>query len=578
MKLEAARNTLLGGIKWNDAVWNPSYQTFPLYKAQEADMMRTVNVDDENMLITLITDKLIEDNGLIVIDNPIFFEKGNAPTSGGLFSNEIFGTTPNERKKTHACIDLKRKFIHPYVYEVIKKVFTKLDHLCAGESSWGIDEDGKLEEIKDQDDKRYNPENTGLQWFIDNYHKITFKETGSGARDDRLTFLEGLTDAEMFVSKWVVIPVFYREADISSGNMSIPEINDEYRKLIQLANTLGQETNGFYNNKAMFRIENTLVNIRKYGQSLIAKKKGAFQQSVLGKSIDYGSRSVISVPSLNGCDTPDDCIVDILHTGIPVAKCCEIGFPFMSKWVLEFFEKEFEGKKKMTVYRKNKETGEYTQDTIEIKDQMEIFTKEYIDKKMKWFIHHFGGRFEPIKIKCKDGTEANMLFTGRGYSRDINNPKASTIATRPMTWTDIFYLAAMETLTDKYVYTTRYPLIDYFGTFPSQLAVLSTIKTAPAIINGKVYLHYPVIDSSLSEAEVTASFIDTVSMSNLYLKEIGGDYDGDMVSIKLLYSIEANQEAAEMIHDIKHYVSVQGKMIRVLSNEASLMMYNLTRH
>ena len=525
MKVEAARNTLLGGIKWNDAVWNPSYKSMPLYPAQEADSstMRVINVDDTSMQISLITDELIEDNGLLSIDNPIYFEKGYIPTSGGLFSDTIFGTTTHERIKTHAYIELKRKFLHPYVYEVIKKVFSKVEHVCAGESSWVVSDTGELLEIKDQDDKLYDEDNTGINWFIKNFRKIVFKETGSSARDDRLKFLENLTEQEMFISKWIVIPVFYRDVDLSTGKASVPEINDEYKNLIQLSNSLSQETIGFYNNKTMFKIQTTLVNIRKYGQSLIAKKKGAFQQSVLGKSTDYGARSVISVPSLNWCDVPDDCIVDILHTGIPIAKCCEIGYPFMSKWVLEFFEREFEGRKKMTVYRKNSTTGELKIEDIEIVDQMEIFTKEFIDKKMKWFIHHFGGRFDPVTIKCKDGTEANMLFTGRGYSRDAGNVKSATIANRPMTWTDIFYLAAEETLSDKHVYCTRYPLTDYFGTFPSKCAVLSTIKTAPVIINGKVYPYYPIIDATLNEGEVTANFIDTASISNLYLKEIGGD-------------------------------------------------------
>jgi len=564
MKVISAKNAVR--YKLNDAA----------FIASEANNMRIINVDDQPMHIALITDKIIEQNNLKRVSNPIWFIRGNEPTPDGLFSEEIFGTTPKERRRNHAYIDLKRKFIHPYVYEVLVKLYKNIQRICAGESAWWIDADGKPIEIKDPSDSRYNEDNTGLGWFIENFHKMKFEPNESELRSDRIQLIESLTDDEIFISKWIVIPVFYRDVDRSSGKPQIPELNYEYKNLISYANSLTNETIGFYSNGAMFRIQSTLVKIRKYGQSLIEKKKGAFQQTVLGKSVDYGARAVISVPSLNGCDKPDDCVVDILHSGIPLAKCLELGYPFVSKWVIEFFEREFEGRKSMTVYKRKKD-GSIEMSEVPIRDQTEIFTKSFIDKKMNYFIHTYGGRFEPVKIKCQDGSEAYMLFTGRGYSKDISNPKSATISNRPMTWTDVFYLAAVETLSDKHVYITRYPLTDYFGTFPSKIAVLSTVKTMPVIINNKVYPHYPVVDLSLSEGEVKTQFIDTVSMSNLYLDAIGGDYDGDMVSIKMCYTVEANQEADELIHNIKHYISIQGNLVRVLSNEAYLTFYNMTR-
>lgn len=54
-------------------------------------------------------------------------------------------------------------------------------------------------------------------------------------------------------------------------------------------------------------------------------------------------------------------------------------------------------------------------------------------------------------------------------------------------------------------------------------------------------------------------------------------YDGDTVSMKILFTMEANQEAKEMMEEIKHYVSVAGKLVRVLGNETYLSFYNMTR-
>ena len=96
-----------------------------------------------------------------------------------------------------------------------------------------------------------------------------------------------------------------------------------------------------------------------------------------------------------------------------------------------------------------------------------------------------------------------------------------------MTWTDLFYQAAVETLSDKYVYITRYPISSYNSIFPSLCRPLSTIDTVPAIINGVEYRWYPVIDLNTPTGKISNLFNDTVCMSDLYLDALGGDFEFD---------------------------------------------------
>jgi DNA-directed RNA polymerase beta' subunit len=424
---------------------------------EAASGSRVINVGDESMHIKLITDKLIENNELKVVSNPLFFDRGNNPTVDGLFSEYIFGSTNDERRTTYAYIDLKRKFFHPYVYEILKKLYKHIETIASGQGSWYIDESGSLKEIKNKSDPKYDEDNTGLVWLIENYKKIKFEENESLERGQRLKLIKSLTQEEIFITSWIVIPIFYRDVDMStgSGSKKIPELNYDYNDLIKYTNSLGRETIVFYSNQAMFNIQITLVKIRKLGQSLIEKKSGAFHQMVLGKSIDRGSRVVISAPSMNYYEYAEDFPIDILHSGIPLARCIILGYPFVMKWVLDFFDRELGSKSTKTLYIKDSKTGESRMEEVDIEDQSSIFTEEYIKKKMKNFINTTGGRFEPVKIKLVDGRETNMIFTGRGYSRDLKNPLSSTIVNRPMTWTDIFYLASIETLSDKHVYITR---------------------------------------------------------------------------------------------------------------------------
>jgi len=538
-----------------------------------------VNYDDTPMQIRLINDAIILTEDLKKVDNPIMFEKGTIPTVDGLFSEYIFGTTAEERMRTFAYIDLKQKFIHPYVYEVLVKLYRNIDRLCAGEGSWKIDEFGKLLEIKDVLDPDYDETNTGLQWFIDNYHKIRFEENESLMRNERIKLLNSLSDKDIFITKWLVIPVFYRDVTTTNGRVTPHELNDKYNRLIRYVNSLNKETISFFNNRAKYAIQTTLVDIRKYGQSLIEKKNGFFKKSVLGKSIDYGARAVISTPVINEFERPEAMNVNLFKTGIPIAKCCEMGFPFVIHWLVNFFRKEFETSGKKSTCVMDPKTGEYRMEYREVGDVLSIYTQDYIHKQIDGFIHTYGTRFQPIEIPMEDGTMSYLAFTGKGYSRDPKNPVAATISERPLTWTDLLYIACVDCFeeTNKMQYITRYPLEDYFGTFPCGIAVLSTTSTMPVMINGKVYPHYPVVEIGITEDVASTRFVDTVDLDNMYLDAIGGDFDGDTISAKFLFTEEANQEARENMTSVKHFVSIQGNLVRFIKNEAYLTLYNMTK-
>lgn len=485
---------------------------------------RTIDIEGQSMGIWILTDNMIEENNLKEVTDPILFKNGTDPTDGGLLSPLIFGETPKEKMRNHAYIDLKRRFFHPFVYEILRKLSKNIDLVASGKGAWDIDDEGELIQILDPEDKRYNEDNTGLGWLVENFRHIKFKDTGSSKRDNMLKMINGMKDNEIFISKWIVIPVFYRDITVKGNQISNPEINSYYTRLIKYTSSYDNEILSITKHLTLYNIQETLVTIRKLGQSLIEKKEGAFQKTILGKSPDYGGRGVISVPSLNGCDVPGDCIVDIEHSGIPLSYCIVLGYPFMIKWVLEFFEDQFRNKQTIPVYTIDKKNNTYKLSYEEIVDQTEIFTQSYIDEKMEMYKQTYGSeRFETVKIKLRNGKWADMYFPGRWYGSNINDPRANTFKNRPMTWTDIFYMAAVETLSDKYCYITRYPLEDYFGTFPSRVAVLSTIKTIPVNVSGKVYPHYPLIDLSLPKNKIATQFIDTFSISNLYLDAIGGD-------------------------------------------------------
>ena len=91
----------------------------------------------------------------------------------------------------------------------------------------------------------------------------------------------------------------------------------------------------------------------------------------------------------------------------------------------------------------------------------------------------------------------------------------------------------------------------------------------------KQFTSYPVIDKSLKTENI--KWIESTRVNNLYLKGFGGDYDGDMITLKGLFTQEANQELADIIdNSLNYYLSVSGGSSRVIEKELIQVFYNFT--
>lgn len=71
-------------------------------------------------------------------------------------------------------------------------------------------------------------------------------------------------------------------------------------------------------------------------------------------------------------------------------------------------------------------------------------------------------------------------------------------------------------------------------------------------------------------------FVDTFVLSNVMVQPIGGDFDGDTVSVKPIYGAEACKELEDFIASKRHFLSLGGDLIRKLNMEGVQAAYNLT--
>lgn len=518
-------------------------------------------------------DKFIKVNDLKEISNPMYFNKGNIPTEDGIFSYEIFGRPgSSDRKNTFAYIDLQDYFIHPVIYKNMIRLNRKFESCISGFEYFIITKDGVLEKSTEEEG------NTGINFLYKNWDKLSWKKNDATMRTERIDLLNSLNKNEIFIKKWLIIPPFYRDINYTSsgaGIISHDRINDIYCKIIRLTKSLSEANLtglDYVNNMTKSSIQSYLVELYDTLIGYTKKKTGIFRQAVMGKSIDNSVRNVISAAEYSNTNHYKDMKTSMEYSAVPLATTINIFAPFIIKWLQDFFERELVNNNNIQVYDDKTNTLR----SVKIsKNAIDDYDYDTIKRKINMFTKAPEERFETLPFKTEEGIKY-MVFAGR---ETLDKPVKfdSKIANRKLTWTDLFYLAAVDVVKNRHVYITRYPLEDYFGIYPSKVNVLSTFKTKGMYVGSQYYQYYPDIDLSKPKNLISGLFIDSLQVYNSFLQGLGGDFDGDMVTIRGVFTNEANEEAEKLIRSKRNILTITGKNNRPISMEAIQTLYELTK-
>ena len=524
-------------------------------------------------------ERLIKVNDLQEITNPVMFNAGNGPTPEGLLSNEIFGITKNERAGIFAYIDLKEEFIQPYYYKIWLKIDRNLRGCVYETQNFIIDNNGYL--VPDDSGE------TGIKFLKKNMDKIKFKNT----KKDQLlaALMDGKEKKKLFTKKFIVIPPYYRDVNTNSGGkIGVGEINKLYVNLLNTIKGL-DESNSYgldMTGGTRGRIQDIMLEIYNWftvGESVVGgehtgsgifKKFGVQRRAVMAKTADYSARLVISAPNIN-VNNVKDLMVDMDYSAIPLSAACVISYPFMIYELRQFFANEFGGR---NTYTYTNAKGELNAVTLD--NPLLAFSDDRFDSELNEYIHGYSNRFKAVEIPNIEGEKLYFRFKGASiteeqYNAGVRESPANTLE-RNLTWVDIFYMCAVAATEDKTCMITRYPMDSYFNQFYTKIHVSSTIETEPMVINGKFYKWYPKIRQSDIGKNTSNKFIDTCSIANPFLALIGGDYDGDQVTIKMAYSVEANEELQKYMNSNAQYITLSGTNGRIVEKEAAQAIYNLT--
>lgn len=522
-------------------------------------------------------EKFIKLNDLKPVTNPIMFDAGNIPTSDGLFSTEIFGLSIGDRRNTFAYIDLGMHFMNPKAYITLKRVNRNFESVVYGTKKFNI-VNGEL--VPDENG------GTGMEWLYKNWDKLKFPKNESVIRSERVDLLSINKKDILFTTKFLVIPAFYRDVNLqnNSTNPRVPEINDIYAKIMRNVKMLQDANNmDFMLASITGKVQDLLVDVYNNIKDKIQGKSGYIRKFLLGKSVDYASRVVITAAPYN-YESIEEQDVNFYYTGVPLSHICSEFTPFMVWWTKRWFKNNIENHADSFPVVDNKGGVQY----IKLDRPEVYFNEEYIEKKLGQYVSNPYSRFDTIDLPVKPEElkkigKKTVSFALTGYITDKLEDFTTMEKTgenrlhRYMTWTDLFYMAAVDVTADKHVWVTRYPMLDYLGTYTTRITIISTRETTPMIINGRLYPKYPKIDLSTKKEDMDAVFRDTINVPFMYLPGLGGDHDGDQITCKGVFTQEANEECEEWMTSKANLLSIEGKTIRKFGNEGIQTLYSMTK-
>lgn len=444
----------------------------------------------------------------------------------GLFSIDIFGPLGSEaRNKLISYINLNIPIMHPLIYQTYVKLKAFYGEIISGKVYATFDN-------KTHDFIPLSKEEggqTGYSYFISHMDKIKFEDRKSESRKYRIKLIEKYGKKEHLFQEWIVLPAGLRDYTVSAdGRPTEDEINTLYRKLLSTSNMLlnvkiTEDTESLFD-PIRFKIQKTVTELYMYILSLLDGKSKFIQNQWVKRAIKDGTRNVITSTKSRILDLDAENKITPNHTIVGLYQFVKSIRPLTINKVLTKFSSKIFNQFSTEVSLVNPKTMKYETYTIDVTHRDEWLSSDGINKIMNK-LKLTPILISPITIEDKyllliydDGKNIKVLYR----NEDLEGLETKYI--RPITYSELFYIAIEDVSTTTPAFVTRYPVIEKGSIYPSYMYCKTTltgreVNYEDGLISKKLY-EYPDF-----QYDWTKSLTPNVNR----LEGMGGDNDGDSV-------------------------------------------------
>lgn len=501
----------------------------------------------------------------------------------GFYSYTIFGSAGSEdRDRRFAVIECKVEILHPVIYDRL----IRLEHL------YGDIMSGKAYARWDPEQRDFVASDaltgqTGYGFFAQHVADIKFVSTGSAQRELRIKVVEENMFKAM-TRHLLVLPAGLREIEVKEGGYeSEQEITELYRRFLAISNTvpdgLKDYSDPVYDGQR-WSLQRTFNDIYALLLDMFQGKKGIFQGKFGSRRVWNSTRNVISAinPTTEVLGSPNQ----------PSCTAVQLGLYQMSKAALPVSQhalrtgilQEIFVRDVTEVELIDTETMERERVTLD-PDTIDDFTTWDGIERLLNTLSDPGVRNEPIMVNgrylCLVYVNNDSFRLFRGMSElppeMLNKPGADV---HPITYTELIYIAGYKYWNNLAAMVTRYPVSGMQSVIPLTCYARTTVAAKPKTELDSNW--EPITDERFIAWEYpdwlpNASFVETTIVPAPYLAGLGGDFDGDTVSVNVLYSMEAIDEITNSHKKRAFWVSGKNKFnIDIGYDTVAFLLRNLT--
>lgn len=503
------------------------------------------------------------------------FKSGNEFEPEGLFSTEIFGPIGSMvRQEKFGYIDLGVGLLHPLVYQDIIGLGTKYKQIIHGEARATFDKDTNDFVIVDKDDA--GDSGTGLYFFIKYVEKLEISDNNSDRRHFNIRKMKKYGTPDKLIHQVLVLPAGLRDYIVKDGKPSEDEINDKYRSLLSISNTL---KNMKLTPEYMELFNSTIINMQKIflniylsingSMGILSGKTGFIQNKWSKRGVKYGTRNVITpmVKGVMNLDSPNQ--IGFNDTVMGIYQFVNAISPVTRHHLKNDFISRVIEEDNARAYLFN---DKFESELVEISNkEKKLWTSfEGLDKVLSK-IGQDVVRFSDVKIEGKypflvrDTEDTIELFYGGEVIEDKTN-------IRPITYFELMYLAVYDIKGRYPAKVTRYPVTGGGSTYPSKIFLKTTVvsRTVTLKVNGgeKTIHEYPIL---------TQKPYNAMSPHYSRLGGLGADHDGDQMSADIAMSEDVIKETEDMLNSVAYYITPDDKLsFSVTTAVSELVMLHLT--
>lgn len=446
----------------------------------------------------------------------------------GLFSVSIFGRVGDEtRDLRFSYIHTGIEVLHPLVFRNVTKLKKFYLDIIKG-NAYAVFDD-KINDFVGSDPIDGE---TGYNFFLSYWDRLVFERNESKQRNARIDFI----DKYRSVSKTkniLVLPAGLRDLEVDpDGRDTEGEINEFYRRIISISNTLSSNTkvNTRITDSARLGIQNAFNSIYTYIMGLFKGKGGFILSKWAKRRVHNMTRAVLTaqIPAVNVLSDDDYAgwndtvmgIAQLMKALVPVA----IHKVLNHDLVLESFPSgdssayllDKKTLKRISVNINNKTTDSWT-----VYKGVEGLLDTFMDHEVRSSIIDIEDHYLGLIYRGPDKT-FKILY-------DIDEveqyPWMDKKYVHPITWVEFIYLMGYKDWNKYPMILSRYPISGSGSIYPSYVHVKTTVlyETRHEVDNeGNKILEnraiaFPILDNP--------TFVDSEAVSPSRLAGLGADKD-----------------------------------------------------